>query len=911
MTVALVLATATACNRAQEAARDAAAGNHARVAGRALRGAPTRRADDGSAGKHGSVSVTGSGSVPAKGAESGQAAAADQLATALPLPSLVGGQVTTQPLLTRICSQLRALGLREIVLLAPVGRGDLLATMAWDGLSPHGSGLAGAGSVEVIECASVGAELRAAAAVTRRVSGSGASVLFCAGDLVGHTEALARLRRCTGTGALTDSQGALDAASGPDLRPALRLSGGQDWGGQDWRGQDWRGQDQHSSGQASGAQHVASRRGIPASPASRTRPRLHPRRAVVAAGSAFHRVHASDAVGCGAFLVSPGDGDELAAAADELAELAAGQPGSLIAQDAGAAADPAAGRGADYSRQRPSPAAGYSPGFTDSVALLLVGLVRSDADVEAVDVTPLVCMRVQTTQQAVQAAADLTAVDEDRVRLDAAVKPGGGPFASCLVSPYSRYIVRWAARRRLSPSAITGMSIGLGVLAAVWFSAGNRVGMILGAALLFAAFLLDHVDGQLARYLRSETAFGAWLDAVGGRLAEFAVYAGLAAGAVGSRSPGVWELAVAALVLQSLRDMIGFCIRPVITQLGLGERPRPPLGEPADYAVAAAAGARLGGGAGLNGRPPRRSRLAGLKWPARLTPMARLVRVAEFQQGERVAVIGVAAIVAGPRMTFIILLAWGLVAACLSVIAGIVRSAHPASPMTGGDQNLVTYRDDGVFAQLSGRFVDGQLPPLLPALVGVTVIIVLSAVGAAHLPGLMVLAPVVVMALAGLGSGHPHDGRLDWLVPPLIELGEYVFLTALALAGQVPMPLLFALFGVLALHHDDIVYRSARVAVAGAGDAPVGGGATSASAPQRWLAKAGLGWEGRMFVAAIGAVFGATVFAFAALAVYLWVLFGWESLTGWIAAAHHGPGDGRDGFRAVPRSADVEDGGSR
>ncbi len=48
----------------------------------------------------------------------------------------------------------------------------------------------------------------------------------------------------------------------------------------------------------------------------------------------------------------------------------------------------------------PCPASGYTSGFTDSVALLLVGLVRSDADVEAVDVSPLICMRVQTAQQA-------------------------------------------------------------------------------------------------------------------------------------------------------------------------------------------------------------------------------------------------------------------------------------------------------------------------------------------------------------------------------------------------------------------------------------------------------------------------------------------------------------------------------
>ncbi len=43
MTVALVLATATARDRAQGAASDAAPGNHARVARPALRGARTGR----------------------------------------------------------------------------------------------------------------------------------------------------------------------------------------------------------------------------------------------------------------------------------------------------------------------------------------------------------------------------------------------------------------------------------------------------------------------------------------------------------------------------------------------------------------------------------------------------------------------------------------------------------------------------------------------------------------------------------------------------------------------------------------------------------------------------------------------------------------------------------------------------
>jgi hypothetical protein len=246
-----------------------------------------------------------------------------------------------------------------------------------------------------------------------------------------------------------------------------------------------------------------------------------------------------------------------------------------------------------------------------------------------------------------------------------------------------------------------------------------------------------------------------------------------------------------------------------------------------------------------------------------------------------------------------------------------LMTAPPMPPMppatARGGKNLLIYRDDGMIAQALGRFVDGQLPPLLPAIVGVTVTTIFCGVGGAHLPGPLVLTPVVAMALAGLGSGHPHDGRLDWLVPPLLQLGEYVFLTAVALAGRVPIPLLFALIAVIALHHYDVVYRLRRDAAGGAASASAG--PAPPAAPPRWVAKAGLGWEGRMLAAAIGAMLGAEVFAFAVLAVYLWVLFGWESLTGWIAVMQHDRGARPAGFSTAPRaaagSAGVGDGGSR
>ncbi|MGE5287962.1 MAG: DUF5941 domain-containing protein [Micromonosporaceae bacterium] len=792
------------------------------------------------------------------------ARAASDMAAGLPLPSLHGGRVAMEPLLARLCGQLRALGIDDIVVITPPGRGEFLAAMAWEGVSHAGGGLRAGGNIEVVECASVDAELRAAASVIRSVSGSGESLLVCAGDMVAHTEALARLGRSLTTTALATGMTSARVTADPDLRPALRLS--QDRGGTGSRGtgEGWR--------------------------APRT---------VAAAGSAFHRVNASNAVGCGAFLVAPPNQDELAAVADELADLAEKDRAGHGVR-ANAASRPNSPRG----------------GFTDSSALLLVGMVRSGIRVEALDTGALICLRVRTPQQATAAAAQLHAVNEDRVRLDAAVKPAGF-VATLLVNPYSRFLALWAARRRLTPEAVTGMSIGLGLVAAVWFSTGATAGLIVGAVFAFGAFVLDCADDQLARYERRSSAFSAWLDRLGGRVTEYAVYVGLAAGAgdaasvVGSgwagvlQRPSVWELAIAALMLQSLRDMIGFGANAV-SRLPAEPAGPPllPLDEPADYAVPtrvikgrdlAGGGAsrwRIVGWARTQARRMGRLGRAGIGW---------LARIVEFGPGERVAVICVTAVVAGARMVFIVLLIWGLVAMFLTVISRMVKSLVRTAPVHGeqdrtAGQALVAYRDDGVIAQSLGKFVEGQLPPLPPAIVGVTVATVLSVVGTNGFAGVIVLAPVVAMALAGLGSANPHDGRLDWLVPPSLQLGQFVFLAALALAGHVPLPLAFALAAIIVLHYYDIVYRTwPGTGAEGDADGYPASPATMPTVP-RWLSRAGLGWEGRMLVAGFGALLGAETATFALLTVYLWMLFVWESLTGWAGVLRSDRASPREGF---------------
>ena len=93
-------------------------------------------------------------------------------------------------------------------------------------------------------------------------------------------------------------------------------------------------------------------------------------------------------------------------------------------------------------------------------------------------------------------------------------------------------------------------------------------------------------------------------------------------------------------------------------------------------------------------------------------------------------------------------------------------------------------------------------------LVGLLVTGVLAALGLGNLPGILVLTPIEAMMLAALGARHPHDGRLDWLVPALLLAGEGVFLAALGLARHVTPWVVFALLAAVLVRHVDLACRA-------------------------------------------------------------------------------------------------------
>ncbi|MDT0304564.1 DUF5941 domain-containing protein [Streptomonospora wellingtoniae] len=190
----------------------------------------------------------------------------------------------------------------------------------------------------------------------------------------------------------------------------------------------------------------------------------------------------------------------------------------------------------------------------------------------------------------------------------------------------------------------------------------------------------------------------------------------------------------------------------------------------------------------------------------------------------------------------------------------------PASP-PGTGVDLRFLRDDGHLSTAMGRIVAGALPPLPPTLAGALVAGVLMATGLDHLAGITLFAPVAALLLSGVASGHPHDGRFDRLVPPLLRATEYLCLLALGYGSGVGGPLVFVLLAAVALHHTDAVHRTR----------------TGLRPPARVM-RAMLGWDGRMLVLAAGGALGWLPFAYGVLTGYLAVLLVWEATTSWLAA---------------------------
>jgi hypothetical protein len=175
---------------------------------------------------------------------------------------------------------------------------------------------------------------------------------------------------------------------------------------------------------------------------------------------------------------------------------------------------------------------------------------------------------------------------------------------------------------------------------------------------------------------------------------------------------------------------------------------------------------------------------------------------------------------------------------------------------------IMRCRDDGPIARRFGALVRGQLIPLPPALLALVAVALLAHLGFRDLPGFLLLAPPIVMLVAAPGASHPHDGRLDWVVPGVLLGAQFIYMAALGFATGVPPAITFLLCAAVAVWYADLA-------------------APWSPALPRIGRSEWLGWEGRLLVCGLGAAAGLTMVAYLALTAYLAVLICWKLSTGY------------------------------
>jgi hypothetical protein len=442
---------------------------------------------------------------------------------------------------------------------------------------------------------------------------------------------------------------------------------------------------------------------------------------VISAASPYHLVHRPKSAFLGVIKVAHADRPALATAAEVLAELVAAPPpewtaelerkGEMwrrglwrvrrvdpraedeIAGDEDEDEDEELDDGADLVDDEPIPGdATLEPedeararermlaAEQDATSLLLVGLVRAGVHVATSRLRGLYWARPLAPETVDLAARRLPEYDEDRVVLAAAVKSRDGFFTTHFVSPYSRYIARWAARQGFTPNQVTTVSMLIGLLAAAGFATGQRWGLVAGAVLLQVSFTADCVDGQLARYSRNFSKLGAWLDSIFDRTKEYVVFAGLAIGASRSGDPA-WLLACSALVLQTVRHSADFGFGNQRNKR-VADVEQPPLEQVADAPGAAAARRALARARRQQTdvapapTPPSPARRVLRRWHEvdRLPGARNVKKMLAFPIGERFALISITAALVTPRVTFIALLVWGGLAAAYTLTGRILRT---------------------------------------------------------------------------------------------------------------------------------------------------------------------------------------------------------------------------------------------
>lgn len=139
------------------------------------------------------------------------------------------------------------------------------------------------------------------------------------------------------------------------------------------------------------------------------------------------------------------------------------------------------------------------------------------------------------------------------------IKVDDTPMAYFFAARWANKLLPWAAAKDISPNSVTVASLLISLLAGFCFTSGSIIINSIGSVILIFAFVLDCLDGQLARYTNKTSVFGYYLDIFGDRVREPMLWTCMCVGfetRIGDGRVWMWGMpAVIALGLRVMEDL--------------------------------------------------------------------------------------------------------------------------------------------------------------------------------------------------------------------------------------------------------------------------------------------------------------------------------------------------------------------
>lgn len=103
-------------------------------------------------------------------------------------------------------------------------------------------------------------------------------------------------------------------------------------------------------------------------------------------------------------------------------------------------------------------------------------------------------------------------------------------FRHLIYCHFSWRLVRFLLYTKITPNLITVISTLLAFVASIFYFKADYASLVIGTIFLNLSYIFDCADGELSRYKKISSKFGAWLDSVCDVIVEYAVLASLMLG---------------------------------------------------------------------------------------------------------------------------------------------------------------------------------------------------------------------------------------------------------------------------------------------------------------------------------------------------------------------------------------------